>query len=209
MVKEEPAPSISLTLTSTSLLEGLKDPGNGDTWRAFVERYRPMLVSYARRSFGMSRADAEDAAQEAMNAFFEQYMKGAYDRDKGRLRKWLFGIATNKNRALLRKNARTPEIQVSGQTTSTGFMDRVPDDTQLEQAWDKEWQRAIFRQCFEEVRHELDEKTINAYIQYAKEQQPAETVAAELGMSINAVYLAKHHVLKRIRDMIPTMEEVW
>lgn len=194
--------------TNTYLLEGLKNSRDGNTWQAFVERYRPMIIAYAQRSFGLSRADAEDAAQEALNAFFERYTSGAYDRDKGRLRKWLFGIATNQIKNLLRKNAKRPEV-LSTKTTGPGSMDYVPDDSQLEETWKQEWQIALFRQCFDEVRRQVDEKTINAYVLYAERHLPVDQVAAQLGMTINAVYLAKHHVLRRIREMINNMEELW
>ena len=43
------------TITSTHLLEGLRSRGNNTIWNQFVERYRPMIVRYARR-FGLSDA---------------------------------------------------------------------------------------------------------------------------------------------------------
>ena len=34
--------------TSTALLDGLHDPANGTVWRAFDDRYRPILARFAR-----------------------------------------------------------------------------------------------------------------------------------------------------------------
>ena len=35
------------TITSTTLLEGLKDARNHEAWHRFVLRYEPMVVSFA------------------------------------------------------------------------------------------------------------------------------------------------------------------
>ncbi len=42
-------PTYLQTITSTSLLEGLKSPDNRSVWTTFDERYRPMIVRYAQR----------------------------------------------------------------------------------------------------------------------------------------------------------------
>ncbi len=201
-------PALS-TVTSISLLQGLKDPANRPTWQDFVGRYRPMIVGYGRKNFGLSREDAEDAAQEALNAFFEAYTKGGYDPQKGRLRKWLFGIATNQLRNFVRKKAQHREVRVEDSDSGSGFLANIPDDDTLETAWTEEWQRAIFKQCFEEVRRQLDPRTIAAYVLYVEEDRPAQEVARQLNTSPNAVYLAKFQVLRRIRELIPQMEHIW
>ncbi len=206
---EQPVNSCLTTRTSTSLLSGLKNPDNRTIWEEFVNRYRPMVMSYARKNFDLSAADAEDAAQDALNAFFEAYCKGAYDRDKGRLRNWLFGIATRQIKNFVRRKARSPEVRVPDGSTGTAFMARIPAGAELEEKWQEQWQRAVFKKCFEEVRCQLDAKTIEAYIKYAEKREAAEKVASELGMTTNAVYLAKHNVLRRIREMIPKMEEIF
>ena len=182
--------------------------GDINAFSRLVLEYQDMAVGYAVSLLGDFHA-AEDAAQETLNAFFEGYAKGAYDPGKGRLRKWLFGIATNKIRNLVRRKAQRHEIQLIDGSSETGFLARIPDDAQLEQKWEQQWRRAVFKQCFEEVRCQLDAKTIQAYVKFAEQGNPAEQVAKELEMTCNAVYLAKHHVLKRIRELIPDMEQTW
>jgi hypothetical protein len=34
-------------------------------------------------------------------------------------------------------------------------------------------------------------------------------VADELGITPNAVFIAKHRIMKRIKDLLPRMEVVW
>ena len=74
MAGEEETPQFH-TITSTHLLEGLRSRGNNTVWNQFVERYRPMIVRYARR-FGLNDADAQDAAQQSLAAFCDAYQHG-------------------------------------------------------------------------------------------------------------------------------------
>ena len=57
------------TVTSTTLLQGLKDPANEVVWQQYVERYRPLIVRYA-QAVGLAAADAEDVAQESFVTVF-------------------------------------------------------------------------------------------------------------------------------------------
>ena len=200
---------LSGTVTNTHLLEGLRSSGNRTVWRQFVERYRPMIVGYACRSFGFSASDAEDAAQATLTAFVQAYQQGRYDRDKGRLRKWMFGIAVRQLRNLARKRGRVREVQIVDESDGTGLIPRVPDERSLEDAWEQEWRRAVLRQCMEEVRFQFDKTTVGAFELYAWKGWPVGQVAEHLGMTENAVYLAKKRILKRIRELLPRMEENW
>ena len=200
---------VSRTATNTQLLDGLRNPENHEVWRQFVDRYRPLIVGYARRSFGFEQSDAEDAAQTAMGDFADAYRKGGYRRTSGRLRNWLFGIATNRLKNFARNRARVREVQLVGESDATALIDRIPDDVQLEEVWEDEWRQAMIRQCMVEVRFQFDARTLQAFELYVLEGLAAGEVAKMLDTTANAVYLAKHHILKRIRELLPRMEEIW
>jgi DNA-directed RNA polymerase specialized sigma24 family protein len=91
--------------TNTYLLVGLKDSANERVWAEFCARYRPVLLSFARR-LGLTEDDAQDAAQETLQAFADGYPPGQYARDKGGLRNWLYGIARNQIHLLRRRDER-------------------------------------------------------------------------------------------------------
>lgn len=194
------------TATSTYLLDGLKSPDNHTIWRQYVDRYRPILVGYARR-LGLGD-DAEDVAQQVLASFSTAYRRGKYDRDKGRLRDWLFGIARNELRNWRRRHSRR-EVQVGGDADQTDFFAQLRDEDYLEKTWELEWRQAVVRQCLEEVRLEVDAKTLEAFELFASQGLPARSVAERLGITSNAVFIAKHRVLKRIRELLPEMETVW
>lgn len=125
--------------TSTSLLEGLRDRGNQSAWSAFCSRYRPLLVRFGQR-MGLGDQDAQDAAQETLLAFIENYGQGKYQRDKGRLRNWLLGIARNKVLYLRRQRGR--QVQPRDQTGQTISFDPAGPAEARETAiaaWENWW----------------------------------------------------------------------
>ena len=195
------------TVTNTELLDGLRSAENRIVWQQFVDRYRPMVERYAMR-MGLSAADAQDAAQQSLIEFCTAYQNNKYDRAQGRLRGWLFGIARNQIRNLGRKNIRKGR-QVVDETNATGFFDRVPDEADQEKTWNKEWRRGVLRECLQEIRRSVDEKTVTAFELFAWQGWSASAVAEHLDMSPNAVFIAKHRILRRIREMQAEMEDVW
>src|SRR5438067_220203 len=83
------------TRTTTQLLESLRDPNNDGLWQLFDERYRPVLMAFARRR-GLSEEDAAEVAQETLTQCMSDYRAGRYERSKGRLSSWIIGIARNR-----------------------------------------------------------------------------------------------------------------
>lgn len=195
------------TITSTHLLEGLRDPGNHAVWQQYVDRYRPLVVRYAAR-LGLSEADAEDVAQQTLISFCNAFQQGKYERERGRLRVWLFSIARNQV-ANWGRRRRSKEIQVGDDSGQTDFFAAVRDERELEQIWEQEWREAVMQQCLTEVRREVDPRTFEAFELFAGKGLAAEQVAEKLGITANAVFGAKRRILRRVRELLPQMEDVW
>jgi len=187
-------------------LVGLKDHPADQAWSQFCERYRPVLTAFARR-LGLSEHDAEDAAQETLVAFLEAYRRGEYDRDKGRLRNWLLGIAKNKVRYLQRQKGRDLVI-VAGDDQS-GVMTKIADDQSISELWEAEWRRAVIKVCLAQVRSQVEASTMQAFELLTLSERPAEEVASQLGMTVNAILKAKRRVLARMREIYRALEANW
>ncbi len=195
------------TATSTALLAGLRDGEDPAAWATFVSRHRPVLVAYGRR-LGIPAADAEDVAQEALLAFAEALRDGRYDREKGRLRAWMHGIAHNVVRNWLRRHARRGEVQAAERDGETGFFARIADEDAAA-AWEQEWNRELLRVALDRAKDGFTPATMAAFERFALRGEPPELVARELGLSTNAVYIAKHRVLQRLRDARAELEALW
>src|ERR1043165_5235912 len=148
--------SSRVSLTSSVLLEGLKDSRNDAAWQQYIGRYRPLITQYAVR-LGLAPADAEDAAQQALIEFCTAYQAGKYDPQRGRLRDWLFGIVRNQVLNLRRRRAARGEVQMAA--SGTNFFEQVQDDDHWAALWDEEWRSAVMQQCLTQVRAEVQPHT--------------------------------------------------
>lgn len=195
-----------VTATSTSLLLALKDRENDGVWTTFCERYQPLVLSFARK-LGLNEHEAEDAAQETLMAFAKAYEQGAYDPEKGRLRQWLLGIASNKIRDIQRRRGReyVPDVPAD----ETGLLDGLPDDRTLSELWEAEWERSILAACMEIVRRQVEPGTMQAFELFVLQEKPAEEVAQQLGTTANAVFKAKRRVLSRMREAYQELQQNW
>jgi len=192
-------------LTTSTILQDLSDYANRAAWERFSRRFRPPILRFARK-LGLSEADAEDAAQEALAAFAAAYREGQYDRSKGRLSRWLFGIAYRQVLGVRRADGR--RAQLAQQAERNSFWADVPDENTSSRVWDEEWEQALLEQCLDRVRQEVEPRTMRAFeLVMQPDRKPAD-VAQELGVPIKAVYNAKYTVLKRVRELRAALEDL-
>ncbi len=194
------------TITHTALLVGLQASSNDEAWSDFFARYQPLLVSVGRR-LGLSDQDAQDAAQESLISFADGYRKGKYDRTKGRLRTWLFGIAIKKIRDVQRRNGKN--FVVVEPLDKTRVLNSLPDDHSISEVWESEWERRLLQVCMENVCRHMEVATVKAFELFVLKEWPAEKVASHLGVSRNAVFKAKRRVLSRMRETYKYLQANW
>lgn len=198
----------SLSMTTSHLLDGLKDPLNQAVWQEYVGRYRPLVIQYGMR-LGLSATDAEDAAQLSLIEFCTSYQADKYDRTRGRLRDWLFGIARNQVLNYRRRQVNRGPMLIANGSSGTDFFNAVPDEDSMARAWEEEWRQAVMQQCLAAVRAEVEPRTFEAFELFALKELPAEEVAGRLGITANAVFGAKRRILRRIRELLPALQDEW
>jgi RNA polymerase sigma-70 factor (ECF subfamily) len=185
-------------ITTTQILEDLRDSKDSIAWEKLCKCFRPLIVNFAIK-LGLSNTEAEDAAQETLLTFFKSYQQGKYDKEKGHLRHWLFGIAKN---VILNLRGNQPlEKLVADQTTNTSFWDLIQDDHSLQTTWQDCWQQMLLEKCLQLVKREFDSKVFEAFSLYALSGIAAEEVAKQLSISTNAVYISKSRILSRLREL--------
>lgn len=192
--------------TTSTVLAGLQTFSEPQAWELVVEHFREPIVRYGSR-LGLSRTDAQDAAQEALLAFAQAYRAGKYDRTKGHLKSWLFGIATNQLRNLRRRNAGRGVRPVADLGESR-VLDGVEDEgADLQALWDEEWRRTVFERCLAQVQRELEPQTFDVFRRVVFEEQSVDAVAEELGIARTAVYNSKYRVSKRLAELAQEYED--
>jgi RNA polymerase sigma-70 factor (ECF subfamily) len=180
-----------MTKTPSSLLERLRQPFDPQAWARFVALYTPLIYSWARRT-GLQESDAADLVQDVFVTLLQVLPTFAYDRHQS-FRKWLRTITINK----WRKNSKRPERRVVQPLEGQPEPAAVGDD--LEECWEAEYRQHLVGQALRLMRRDFEETTWKACWETAAAGRPAADVAAELGLSVGAVYAAKFRVLNRLR----------
>ncbi len=185
------------TMTTSALLAGLNDPENKTVWSQFDERYRPVLIAFGQR-LGLNPTDAADAAQETLIQFMRDYRAGKFDRNRGRLFPWVLGIA--KHRIADIKRARAARREFRGESA----IEEIPNDAELTRIWDAECRQALFCEAMRRLAQtsRLGRNTLQAFRLHVLEHRAPAQVAEALGISVRAVYLAKHRCLGRLRAIV-------
>jgi RNA polymerase sigma factor (sigma-70 family) len=205
MRSDDPQPSFRPhTVTTTALLERLLEPGDKEVWEEFDRRYRPIILGFARR-LGLSLEDAEDAAQETVMRVVKHYPSGAYDRERGRLRSWMLGIA---RRCIIDiRQAKNERCERRG---LSAIVD-LPGEDRLEAILEEECRRAVRERALDELKGatRFDGRTIRAFEMLVFAGRPAAEVATELEMSLDSVYASKHRCARELRKIVDRLEPLY
>jgi RNA polymerase sigma-70 factor (ECF subfamily) len=197
LILQEASTSTPLDTTSASLLERLRDAAPDDPgWGRLHAVYAPLIRAWLARVPGLSR-DADDLAQWAFAAVFRELPGFARQRD-GSFRTWLRRVVVNRVRTWRRAKQRGP---VAGTDATEAYLARLADpDGDLGRRWDREHDRHVLDALLAAVRPDFQAATWAAFRLFAVEGKAAAEVAVLTGLTENAVLLAKHRVLKRLRQ---------
>jgi RNA polymerase sigma factor (sigma-70 family) len=186
--------------TRPSLLVRLRDDRDQEAWTQFVQVYGPLIYGFARKK-GLQDADAADLMQDALRVVSGAIKQLEYDPQRGSFRAWLFTVVRNQ---LLRFWSRQDRAgRGSGGTSVHERLRELPDPSVDGNAlWDEEYERCRFAWAAERVRGQVQSATWDAFWKTAVEGHSGQEVAASLGMSVAAVYLAKSRVMARLKEQI-------
>lgn len=173
--------------TPVSLLARLRERPAAENWARFVELYSPLLYTWASR-LGLTEHDAADLVQDVFATLVERLPQFQYEPEKS-FRAWLKTVLLNRWRQWQRRH----EVAA---TAATLTMLRAPDELDLAE---QEYRRQLTQRALAIMQADFEPTTWKACWETVVNQRAAADVAAELGMTINAVYLARSRVLRRLR----------
>ena len=195
---------MSAASTRYSLLLRIQDPQNDAAWGEFVSLYEPLIYGLARRQ-GLQDADARDLCQEVLGAVAKAAGRFKPDPAQGSFRTWLFCIARNLMLNLLRRDKR--HVRGSGDSQVARLLESHagPADEQS-QMLQRDYRRRLFRFAAESIRGQFAPQTWDAFWLTAVENHSASDAAAQVGISVGAVYIARSRVLARLRQRVRQIE---
>ena len=180
-----------------SLLERLRTHQAG-AWERLVQLYGQTVYGWCRRA-GVSEVDAADVSQEVFAAVARHIGDFRRERPGDSFRGWLWTITRNKVRDHWRRHA--DRVKAAGGTTAHQVIQQVPDDAEPDSEAGAEGETGdLYRRALELIRSEFEERTWRAFLMVTVEARLPADVAAELGATPGAVYIAKSRVLKRLRE---------
>jgi RNA polymerase sigma-70 factor (ECF subfamily) len=195
--------SSSASSTSATLLEQVKQ-GDAAGWQRLMGLYRPLVLWWCRHKVAR-REDAEDVAQEVFTTVLSKVGEFARQR-RGSFRAWLKQITHFK--LLEHRKEECHQPAAAGGSEAREALDQCPDQPLEPSAEeDPSERRILLRSALELVRADFTPSTWEAAMRTAVEGQAAADVAAELGLSTSAVYIAKSRVLGRLRKELANLLE--
>jgi RNA polymerase sigma-70 factor (ECF subfamily) len=193
-------------VTRPSLLVRLRDVRDAPAWAQFVQLYAPLIYGFARRQ-GLQDADAADLTQDVLQAVAGAVRGFDYDPARGSFRGWLFTVVRSRLSNFRRRCRAHPDV-AGGDTDVQEKLASVPASEVDRCWWDQEHERRLFAWAAEQVRPAVEPATWSAFWGTAVEGRAAKEVAAALGLSAAAVYMARSRVLARLKDVIREAEGV-
>jgi RNA polymerase sigma-70 factor (ECF subfamily) len=183
-----------MSTTSVTLLDQLRQRPSPEAWQRFVDIYSPILLRYA-VSRGVHRDAAADLVQDVFVVLVEKLPAFEYAAGGG-FRRWLFTILLNKWRDRKRAAARAPVA------AGSHLPDPPAEGDPRELIGEAEYRQQVVSRAINLMRSEFEPNTWRACWEHGVLGRPAAAVAAELGVSENAVYLATSRVLRRLRGSL-------
>lgn len=184
--------------TETSLLIRLQSREDTAAWNRFVRLYTPLIHHWALQLVGNPN-QAQDLVQDIFVTLLGNIAIISRRPPKS-FRAWLRTVTLNRCRDWLRHQKRqsNPELLARIEVATE-------DPTQL--LTEQEYRTFVARAALKLMRDCFSEQTFAACWQSVVLGRPAKLIAADLGISQNAVYLARGRVLARLRQELAGLWE--
>jgi RNA polymerase sigma-70 factor (ECF subfamily) len=195
--------------THASLLRRLENWDDHTSWQVFFDTYWRLIYGVARKS-GLSEAEAQDVVQETLISVSKHMPTFKYDPALGSFKAWLLNLTRWRIVDQFRKRKPCGDHHAhnaeTGDRTSTIQAVADPNAANMEELWEREWERNIFKAALHKLRLEIDPQRYQVFDFYVVKEWPAEKVATEFGVSVEQVYQIKHRVTDVIRKEVERLK---
>lgn len=169
-------------------LIGLARDGDKQAFGQLMQRYEKELFNFLVKFMGQ-RTLAEDAFQET---FLQVHISASSFDTQRRFRPWLYTIAANKARDLLRSRARRPAMQLTTSDDQGGevnlWHNLLRDETTPQDILEQKQQKELVREMVAKLPEHLREILVLAYFN----QLPYKEIAQVLGIPLGTVKSRLH-----------------
>lgn len=186
-----------MTDTPASLLERLRTKPDPASWDRLLAIYGPLMRSWL-RPYALQSADCDDLVQEICGVLVRELTTFRHDGRQGAFRCWLRGVMVNRLRAFWRD--RRKQAGTLDPKMVESLFDQLEDPaSDFGRLWDAQHDQQVVHRLLRLLEPEFAPQTWRAFTLLVLEGQTTSQVAEQLGMTVNAVRLAKSRVLRRLR----------
>jgi RNA polymerase sigma-70 factor (ECF subfamily) len=182
-----------MNTTPVSLLERLRQAPAGGcdplVWRRFTDLYTPLMYYWARR-LGLQESDAADLVQDVFLKLIRKLPEFTYHRCQS-FRSWLHTVLINQWRTNRRRRV---VVSAAGGEA----LDEVAAEDG-DAVGEEEYRQYVAQRALKLMQSQFQPATWRACWFQVVDGKSAAEVAAELGISEGAAYVAKCRVLRRLR----------
>ena len=187
--------------TCVSLIQRVRNRHDSAAWEEFFSIYGPLLTAYVRKR-GISANDAADVVQIIFARLVPALGKFELDAERGSFRSWLWQVARNALADWGRNRATRNRVERAWGDFEPQARQGDPDPD-----WNDPQHRRILKVVTQRVRAASQPVTWACFEGRILAARPAAEIAAETGLSANAVYVNASRVLARVREECKTFHE--
>lgn len=182
--------------TSLSLLARVRAASpDAAAWHHFDAVYRPLVLNWLRRDPTLG-TEADDLAQEVFAVVVRELSAFERRRD-GSFRAWLKAITLHQLQAYWAAKPRRPAPLGSDASILLQLAD---PSSKVSRQWDAEYDRHVFERLLDMVEPEFSAAHWKAFRRVVFDRVKPTDAAAEVGLTPNAVRVAKSKILRRLRE---------
>ncbi|MCB9851242.1 MAG: sigma-70 family RNA polymerase sigma factor [Phycisphaerales bacterium] len=199
-----------MVTTVSNLLSRLPHLDDRHAWEQFEQRYTPVLRRYFRQS-GCGDEVARDLTQDTLERVALGLRRGAFRKDRGRLRDWIGGIARN----VLRNYRRKAAPRTNADELKTQFWESHEDEAAENQLlaadrrFDAIWVRQRLSSLIRVAAQSFDLRELRCYFLVEVRKLPIKEVARRTRLSESAVFMKRRNVANWMLQVGPRFISRW
>jgi RNA polymerase sigma-70 factor (ECF subfamily) len=171
--------------------------GSAEAWERMHRLYQPFIHGWLRR-LAVSEQETPDLCQDILTTLVEKLADFQHNGQPRAFRAWLRTVTVNRARLFWRARIREP--QASGGAFLKNLDELEDPASGLHGEWDRSHRSHILQTLLDRLAGEFEPVTLEAFRRLGLRGEAAPQVAAALGLSVGAVYIAKSRVLRRLRE---------
>jgi RNA polymerase sigma-70 factor (ECF subfamily) len=185
--------------TASSLILGLKSHDT-EAWSRMVELYFPLVYGWCQRG-GLPAEEIRDVIQDVFRAVASGVNGLRHERPEDTFRGWLKGITQHKIQDYWRRQPAEGR-GVGGSNAQQQLHAAAIFQTDDASASDVSDRALLVNRALDLIRVEFEAATWQAFWRTTVDGDAPADVAADLNLTVNAVYKAKSRIIRRLREVL-------